>query len=92
MGMERRNSPRRMTAARDSVAWLCSRGRSVPLYVQNESEGGVGVALVGLPPVEVGESVTVEWLRKEVTALVGTVRHVKRLDADTWSLGLEWRR
>jgi hypothetical protein len=88
--LDRRRSPRRPTPLQQSIAWLRRGHHLYPAQVIDESDLGIGLYLKQAPPFEIGQNITIEWLRKQLETYAGTIRAIETTTTDCWRIGIEW--
>lgn len=86
---DRRKATRQDVSFTDSVAWFALKDRLYPIHIANRSEEGLGVIIRQRPPVDVGETVRMEWLKPSFVATEVVVRSVVKIDMDEWYMGVE---
>jgi hypothetical protein len=87
---ERRHHVRRLVPSHQSIAWLRRGHHLYPAQVIDESTHGIGLILKQSPPFQVGQVISLEWLRKQLETFAGVIRSIDATAADSWRIGIEW--
>lgn len=88
--LDRRRSPRRLIPLQQSIAWLRRGHHLYPAQVVDESDLGIGLHIKQAPPFQIGQTITLEWLRKQLETYAGTIRAIETTTTDCWRIGIEW--